>query len=317
MKPLPLTLICCVALAARGEDLPQRYAAQGELLLVQLPTAPFPHAKRAEGHRYNGKLFSAKEHYSDSSVAVFIPKGFRETGKIDFVVHFHGWSNHVEAVLDRYRLIEQFVASNRNAVLVVPQGPRDAQDSFGGKLEDPDGFKRFMADVADTLRRKSALKKKDFTIGQIVLSGHSGGYQVIAAILDHGGLTEQVREVWLFDALYAQTPRFLAWIDRKQGRFIDLYTEHGGTKGETEKLMATLKKRGDAYLTGKESETKNAALRSNRLIFLYSDLPHDSVVNKRQEFCNYLKTSCLVSMARAAATAAVEQPPPPGFALPP
>ena len=158
--------------------------------------------------------------------------------------------------------------------------------------------------MADTLRQKSALKKKDFTIGQIVLSGHSGGYQVIAAILDHGGLTDQVREVWLFDALYAQTPRFLAWIDRKQGRFIDSIPSTAAPSSETEQLMATLKKRGTEFLTGKESETKNAALRSNRLIFLYSDLPHDEVPYKRHEFCNYLKTSCLSSMAKAATAAA-------------
>lgn len=317
MRYLLPAFICCVALIARGADLPQRYAAQGELIFTQLPSAPFPHPKRADGHRYKGQLFSAKEHYSDSSVAIFIPKGFRETGKVDFIVHFHGWGSHVEAVLDHYRLIEQLVASNRNAVLVVPQGPRDAPDSFGGKLEDPDGFKRFMADVADTLRHKSALKKKDFAVGQIVLSGHSGGFEVIAAILDHGGLTEQIREVWLFDALYAQTPRFLAWIDRKQGRFIDIYTEHGGTKKETEQLMATLKKRGTAFLSGKESETKNSALRSNRLVFLYSDLPHDEVVFKRQQFCNYLKTSCFTSMARAAKATAADKPVPPGLALPP
>ena len=172
-----------------------------------------------------------------------------------------------------------------------------------------------MADVADTLRHKSALKKKDFSVGQIILSGHSGGFEVMAAILDHGGLTDQVREVWLFDALYAQTPWFLAWIDRKQGRFIDLYTEHGGTNAKTEQLMATLKKRGTPFLSGKESETKNAALRSNRLIFLYSDLPHDEVPYKRQEFCNYLKTSCLTSKAKASA-AATERPVPPGLALP-
>ena len=226
-------------------------------------------------------------------MAIFIPKGFRETGRVDFVVHFHGWTNHVEGVLGRYRLIEQLLASGRNAVLVVPQGPRDAPDSFGGKLEDPDGFKRFMADVVETLREKSTLKKKDFTLGQIVLSGHSGGYQVISAILDRGGLTEHVREVWLFDALYAQTPRFLAWIDRKQGRFIDIYTDHGGTKVETEKLMATLKSRGTPFATGNEGEIKTADLQSHRIIFLHTDLPHDEVVHKRQEFCDFLKTSCL------------------------
>ena len=112
------------------------------MILAQLTSAPFPHPSRAEGHRYNGQLFAAKEHYADSSVAIFVPKGFRESGKIDFIVHFHGWTNHVERVLDHYKLIEQLTASGRNAVLVVPQGPRDAPDSGGGKLEDADGFKQ-------------------------------------------------------------------------------------------------------------------------------------------------------------------------------
>ena len=110
-----------------------------------------------------------------------------------------------------------------------------------------------MAEVADTLRQKSALKKKDFSIGQIVLSGRSGVIPVMASILDRGGLTDHVREVWLFDALYAKTPSFLAWIDRKQGRFIDIYTEHGGTKGETEKLIATLKGRRTAFIARRKA----------------------------------------------------------------
>jgi hypothetical protein len=282
-----------LSLSARGADLAQHYAAEGELILAKLDSAPFPHPSRADGHRYEGPLYSAKEHYSDSSVAIFVPKGFRETGRIDVVVHFHGWKNHVQRVLDRYRLIEQLAASGRNAVLVVPQGPYDAPDSGGGKLEDADGFNRFMAEVADTLRKKSGLKKKDFSLGRIILSGHSGGYQVIASILDRGGVTDHVREVWLFDALYAKTPSFLTWIDRKQGRFIDVYTEHGGTKGETEKLMETLKGRGTDFLARKESETGDNLLRSSRIIFLFRDLPHDEVVHKREAFRDYLQTSCL------------------------
>jgi hypothetical protein len=293
MNRLLLLWLGCAALAARGENLPERYAGQGELILTQLASAPFPHPKRAEGHRYKDQFYPAQEHYSDHTVAIFIPKGFRETGKIDFVVHFHGWKNYVEKVLGQYKLIEQLIESGRNAVLVVPQGPRNASDSFGGKLEDADGFKRFMADVVETLRRKSSLKKRDFALGQIVLSGHSGGYEVISTIVDRGGVTDHVREVWLFDALYAQTDLFLAWIDRKQGRFIDIYTERGGTKAETEKLMATLKKRGTALFAGNESEAKPADLQSNRLVFLNTDLAHNEVVHKRQEFCAYLQTSCL------------------------
>jgi hypothetical protein len=293
MVRLLFPLLWCAAIAARGADLSQHFAAQGELILAQLASAPFPHPSRAEGHRYEGQLYSAKEHYADSSVAIFIPKGLRETGKIDFIVHFHGWKNHVQRVLEHYQLIDQLATSGRNAVLVIPQGPYDAPDSGGGKLEDADGFKRFMDEVADTLRQKSGLKKKDFTIGQIIISGHSGGFQVMASILDRGGLTDHIREVWLFDALYARTPQFLAWIDRKQGRFIDIYTEHGGTKGETEKLMATLKSRHVPFLARKESDTNIAELLANRIIFLYSDLPHDEVVHKREAFREYLETSCL------------------------
>jgi hypothetical protein len=292
MRTLVLFLIGCAALPARGESLPQRYADYGELIVTQLASAPFPHPKRVEGHTYQGQLYTAKDHYSDNTVAIFIPKDFRETGQVDFVVHFHGWKNNVQGVLTQYRLIEQLRESRRNVVLVVPQGPLNAPDSFGGKLEDADGFKRFMADVVETLRQKSALKKKDFAIGQIVLSGHSGGYEVISAVLDRGGLTERVREVWLFDALYAQTDKFLAWIDRHQGRLLDIYTEHGGTKAETEQLMATLKQRGTPFFAGKEGEARPADLQSNKLVFLYTDLPHNDVVSKRQEFCKYLKTSC-------------------------
>jgi hypothetical protein len=292
MKKLILLLLGCAILPVRGETLSERYAGSGQLIVTQLASAPFPHPKRAEGHTYQKQLYPAAEHYSNNTVAIFIPKGFRETGQVDFVVHFHGWKNNVEGVLGRYQLIEQLMESGRNAVLVVPQWPRNAPDSFGGKLEDPDGFKRFMADVVDTLRQQSALKKKDFAIGQIVLSGHSGGYEVISAIVDRGGLTEHVREVWLFDALYAQTDKFLAWIDRHLGRFIDIYTEHGGTKAETEQLMAKLKQRGTAVFAGKEGEAKPLDLQTNKLVFLYTDLPHNEVVHKRQEFREFLKTSC-------------------------
>jgi len=293
MKKLLLLLLGCSAWSGRGESLPERYATQGELIVTQLVSAPFPHPKRSAGHTYEGKLYQAKENYSDNTVAVFIPKGFRETGKIDFVVHFHGWKNNVEGVLGQYQLIEQLMASGRNAVLVVPQGPHNAPDSFGGKLEDPGGFKRFMEDVMQTLQQKSGLNKKDLALGQIVLSGHSGGYEVISAILDRGGLTDHVKEVWLFDALYAQTDKFLAWIDRRLGRFIDIYTEHGGTKVRTEELMAALKQRGTALYATKEDDVRSADLQANRLIFIYTDLPHNDVVHQRQEFREYLKTSCL------------------------
>jgi len=283
----------CAALSSHGENLSQRYADSGELIVTQFVSAPFPHPKRAEGHQYQNSPYPANNHYADSTVAIFIPHGFRETGKLDFVVHFHGWKNNVAGVLQRYKLIEQLVNSGCNAVLVVPQGPRDAPDSFGGKLEDPEGFHRFMSEVLATLRQKSALKRKNPAIGQIVLSGHSGGYQVISSIVACGGLTDRIREVWLFDALYARTDRFLSWFDTQQGRLVNIYTEHGGTKAETERLMATLRQRGTRFFLGKESATGLADLKQNKLIFIFTDLGHNDVLDKHQTFRDFLETSCL------------------------
>jgi hypothetical protein len=293
VKRLLLLLLGCLGGSCAAETLVEHYSGSGQLIITQFASAPFPHPMRAEGHKYHGELFAATDHYSDSSVAIFIPKGLRETGKLDFVVHFHGWRHHIGNVLPHYQPIEQLIESKRNAILIIPQGPYDAPDSFGGKLEDPGGFERFMAEVMATLRQKSGLQKKAFVLGNIILSGHSGGYQAISSILDRGGLTDHVAEVWLFDALYAHTDEFQAWFDKHHGRFIDLYTEHGGTKDETEKLMAALKQRGTSFFAGKEGEAKPAELQSNRLVFVFSELPHDDVLDKHRTFRGFLEPSCL------------------------
>src|SRR5688572_21959295 len=137
MRWLLAFLFVAVPTAWPAENLEQTYANYGQLIITQFVSAPFPHPARAEGHQYKDKFFPADKHYRDSTVAIFIPRGFRETGKIDFVVHFHGWHNSVPGTLSQYRLIEQLVESGKNAVLIVPEGPHDAPDSFGGKLEDP------------------------------------------------------------------------------------------------------------------------------------------------------------------------------------
>ncbi|HEY3861659.1 MAG TPA: hypothetical protein VGO59_07215 [Verrucomicrobiae bacterium] len=272
-------------------DLAAECAPLGRLIIANFAAAPFPHPLRAEGHRHNDHFFSAAEHYSDSRVALFVPRNFRPGRTVDFVVHFHGWNNNVTNALVKYRLPEQFAASGRNAILIVPQGPRDAEDSFGGKLEDAGGFKRFMDEAMGVLRQNGIASKSE--IGSIILSGHSGGYQVISAILAGGGLTEKVREVWLFDALYAKTERFASWFSHQRGRFIDLYTEHGGTEGESRALMATLRANRVPYFSSDETNALNADLRKNRLIFLYSELPHDEVMQRRDTFRRFLETSFL------------------------
>lgn len=293
MKSLLAFLFVAATTARPAENLEQTYASYGRIIVTQFMSAPFPHAERAEGRQYKDKFFPADKYYSDSTVAIFIPKGFRETGKVDFVVHFHGWYNTVAGTLSQYKLIEQLVQSGKNAVLIVPEGPHNAPDSFGGKLEDHDGFKKFMDEVMATLKQREVFKKKHFALGDIILSGHSGGYRVISAILDRGGRSARVKEVWLFDALYAETDKFLAWWDKLHGRLINIYTDGGGTKDDSEAMMELLKKRGTPFLAAEETKAAAEELKTNKLVFLHTDLSHNDVVEKREEFCLFLKTSCL------------------------
>jgi hypothetical protein len=280
--------------APAGKD---DYSAYGKLLVTQMKSAPFPHPKRAKGYTYKGEVFSSQKCYSDSTVAVFVPKGFRATSRIDFVVHFHGWRGRVKNALTHYQLIEQFAASGRNAVLVVPQGPYNAPDSFGGKLEDPDGFKRFMDEVLGVMKKAAILPPGGSSVGRIILSAHSGGGRVLGEVLAVGGLSDHVSEIWLFDAMYSHTDKYMAWFDQQHGRMLNMYTDSGGTKGNTEKLMASLRKRGTRFAALQDDKFKSDDLKPREPVFLHTDLAHDEVIQKRQAFRTFLETSLLENRA--------------------
>lgn len=292
VKSILLLSLLTAGGVAGAESLDQRYAAQGKLIVTQFVSAPFPHPSRADGRKYKEEFYPADRHYADSTVAFFIPKDFRETGRMDFVVHFHGWRNTVAGTLHQFKLIEQLVASGKNAVLIVPEGPHDAPDSGGGKLEDPIGFKRFMEEAIATLNQHGGFKTK-IALGNIILSGHSGGYLVMSAIVDRGGLTPHIKEVWLFDALYAQGDKFLAWSENPGGRLVNIYTDDGGTKTRTEEMIATLKGKHKPTLLSTDESVLGVELQTNRFVFLYTDLTHNEVMAERKTFQRFLETSCL------------------------
>jgi D-alanyl-D-alanine carboxypeptidase/D-alanyl-D-alanine-endopeptidase (penicillin-binding protein 4) len=276
-------------------ELKELYAPDGNVLLVHLATAPFPHPSRAKGHWYGNQFFSPDVHYSDNSVAIVIPKNFQASDKVDFLVHFHGWRHTVAETLGEYHLVDQLAASGKNVILVVPQGPFNVPDSSGGKLEDTNGFARFMNDVVAAVKNSGAVGPANFEIGNIILSGHSGGYKVMASIVDHGGMSDKIKEVWLFDALYAGRENFVAWQKTWNGRLLDIYTDHGGTEYETADLVSSLKTSGASYWTGEDTAVTPDELRTNKYVVMHSDMPHNDVVSKRHAFQEFLETSCLAN----------------------
>ncbi|MEO8399435.1 MAG: hypothetical protein ABI550_06425, partial [Ignavibacteriaceae bacterium] len=267
------------------------YEQFGELIRLEIKSASFPHPLREEGNTYNNKLYSKEDHYNDSTVLIFIPKNYRPEKDVDFVIHFHGWFNNVDSVLTQFKLIEQFTASRKNAILIIPQGPKNSPDSFGGKLEDKNGFKNFIIEIINSLNDKEKIKTKN--IGNIILSGHSGGYRVIAYILLQGGLSEKIKEVFLFDGLYAELEKYFYWIEHYKGKFINIFTDEGGTKNDSEDFMQDFDAWNFKYYFTEEKNLDEDNLRNNKIIFIHTDLVHNDVIHIRNQFQKFLKASLL------------------------
>ncbi len=266
-------------------------SAEGETLLHSFQNAPFPHTSREKGYTYDGKFYDAATHYSDSTIGIFIPTGYKPGAKVDYVVHFHGWSNHVATVLDHYELRRQMAASGRNAILLVPQGPKDAQDSSGGKLAaEPGAFEALLREITQFL--VEAGKIHTTRIGSIALSTHSGGYLVTGAILRQTALRSHITDVLLFDSSYGELEAFTDWAAEKQHRLVSIFTRH--LAPENFMLTTMLQKRHTAYRSVLEPDLTPALLTEREPLFIHTlDLPHDEVMQKHDYFALFLRTSAL------------------------
>jgi ABC-type proline/glycine betaine transport system substrate-binding protein len=268
--------------------------SEGVLIIRPFANAPYPHASRADGYKAQGKTFPREPHYVDSSIGIFIPNEYAAGETVDYVVHFHGWGNHVSNAVKQFALTKQLADAKVNAILLVPQGPKDASDSGCGKLEmDTNGFKNLIEEVTQYLTDEQRIKTK--TIGNIALSAHSGGYKVTGAILDHGGLTEHITDVPLLDASYGSLPSFAEYARGKDRRLVSLFTEH--LADENQELMELLKKARIAYTTLDESMLKPEQFAARQPIFMATKLAHNDVPMKNEYFRLLLQTSQLARIS--------------------
>lgn len=249
----------------------------------------FPDTGRANGHTYDKILYNTAEHYSDSTVLIIAPKNLDAKKKVDLVFWFHGWHNNVDNAAVYYELTKQFIASKRNAVLVLAETARDSPDSYGGKLENQGVFKALVADVMTGLKDQHLLTA-DCVPGHILLAGHSGAYRVMARIIKNGQMP--IDETILFDALYAETEIFTDWIKADQShRFIDLYTDHGGTDGESHTMVKLLAQDQVSYIETEEVNVTPQLLNNNRVIYIHTTHEHNDIINKPYNFRLFLENN--------------------------
>ena len=267
----------------------QTFSEYGTLLRFSMKNAMFPHPNRANGHTYQNIQYPSDVHYKDSSVLVFIPKGYVFSKKTDIIVHFHGWYNRLDSVLSTFKLIEQFASAHPNALLVLPQGPKNAPDSFGGKLEEKEGFKNFIHEVLDSVGNRNG--QKNLVAHNIILSGHSGAYRVMSFILLQGGLSKAIKEVWLFDGLYGQLEKYGVWLQRKNARLINFYTKEGGTFSTSLDFATDIQGWNMKLWQGDEKDLTDEILRGRQIFNIFTPLEHNEVLSKTLMFKRFVSSS--------------------------
>jgi len=279
-------LICgLIVPAAKAQD----FSDYRALHLTSAHTA-FPDTGRASGHLYDSVLYTTAEHYSDSSVLLIIPRQLKTTKTVDLVFWFHGWRNNIDTAAEFYKLTRQFIASGRNAILVLAETAKNSPDSYGGKLEQPGMFSLLTGDVLRALK-KGGYISEPAKAGNIVLAGHSGAFRVIAYILQNG--EEPVQEVFLFDALYAEVDKYQNWLHQDWSHhFVHWYTNHGGGTDEvSDFMMQQLKNHSDHYLLTEEIGLNPKTIKDNYILFVHSLREHNVIINDPDDFQLLLENS--------------------------
>jgi hypothetical protein len=267
--------------------------AGGQLLTVQLPSAPFPHPARSHGYQFGNEVFTFSSHYADSSVSVFIPDGYSGRGAVNLVFFFHGWFSTIRDSAQRLDLFRQFAESGADSLLVMPELARNAPDSFGGKFEERGGFSRFVGELLDLLAAQKLVSSR--RPGKIVLAAHSGGYRVVSRILERGGMADRIDEVYLFDGLFGEMARYADWIEAGEGRFVSICSSWGQTVENNLALVETLRRAGVTPTVADDDPGEDSEVLQARVLFLSSRRDHYAVVYDRDEFRRLLAASGLNS----------------------
>ncbi len=264
---------------------------KSERAYIQLQNAPFPHESRKNGYSYNDKIFPFDKHYNDSTVGFLIPKDYKPQSKTDFLIFFHGHDNNVDNAISQFHLDEMLNNCGKNVIMLFPQGPKNVPDSSCGKLEEPLGFTKFMDEAFSILKKEKKIPPKA-EIGKIILSGHSGAYRVLGNIIAKGGYEKNIKELFLFDSTYGQLQVFADWSKSSKHRLFSIFTDHLAPNNA--ELMALLQKNGiKKFAVIKDEDLTEEILEKNRILFSYTTLGHNFVMNERKHFEKLLRTGCL------------------------
>jgi hypothetical protein len=262
--------------------------AGAPVLLYELATAAYPDA-------------------GTPSVAVHVPPGFDPGNRPGVLAFFHGFDNCVANVVGAtdtpcvdggaarvaMHLVEQLDAARVNAILVAVELDADQATGDPGQLAAPGDFRALLHELFT--QHLDAVLGCPLDVGgldRVVVSSHSGGYWATASVLAQG-MVPAITEVDLLDSLYGEQPTFDGWMQSSLARFatgrpdelrwVDVYTESGGTAANSRAMAASAQAWLDdaglaaSYFDDDTTDTLDAATYAHPVIFKLSGLTHDEV----------------------------------------
>ncbi len=179
------------------------------------------------------------------SVVVHAPAGLRVKKPLAVVIWLHGLGNCAENVLrdqdgectpgaglrTSFGLATSLDASDRNALLIVPELSFDSGSNDPGSLATPGGLRALLAEtLADLAPELGPLTVDD--LSPVILVAHSGAWSSSSEALEEGEVP--ITEVWELDSLYDGIPLFVSWIEMNlpgfvgvppERRFVTVYTD--------------------------------------------------------------------------------------------
>jgi hypothetical protein len=230
------------------------------------------------------------------SALVYVPQHFDPTPPLNLIVYLHGFYNCVDNVIrstnhactrggparNSYALAAQLEASQKNALLVLPEVAYDRASADPGQMAVDGGFQALLGELLGKLGDVGSYTLDD--VGNVIVASHSGGYKAAAGIANHGGV--YVSEVWLLDSLYGETDQFDTWvksdlesISAAVRRFAVVYTGGGGTLANSQAMATRAAGWVDAgtLVDDRTTSTWPAATFEHGLLFKRTGLPHDGV----------------------------------------
>ncbi|HUS66542.1 MAG TPA: hypothetical protein VMZ28_18520 [Kofleriaceae bacterium] len=117
-------------------------------------------------------------------------------------LYVHGYYTTADKAWTDHHLAEQFLASGRNALFVVPEAPAGLRPAVN------------WASLHDLLIEIRVQTGRPLPRGPLVAVFHSGAFRTAALWLEH----PELREIVLLDAMYDEEDTFAAWLRQPLAR---------------------------------------------------------------------------------------------------